>query len=72
MPDLDQVKSSSLKSEVTEQPTLAEAEKNVATATTAATAKATPLFGNMIVFIAFGLLCTIAVVNRRCRKNDKK
>ena len=72
VPDLDQVKSSSLKSEVTEQPTLAEAEKNVATATTAATAKATPLFGRMIVFVVFGLLCTIAVVNRRCRKNDKK
>ena len=72
VPDLDQVKSSSLQSGVTGQPTLAEAEKNVATATTAATAKATPLFGSMIVFVAFGLICTIAIVNRGCRKNEKK
>ncbi|ADN35976.1 PKD domain containing protein [Methanolacinia petrolearia DSM 11571] len=72
VPDLDQVKSLSLQSEVTEQPTLAGVEKSADSATTVATPKATPLFGSMIVFVVFGLLCTIAVVNRRCRKNDKK
>ena len=71
VPDLDQVKSSSLKSEVTEQPTLAEVEKSADSATTVATAKATPLFGSMIVFVAFGLFCIIAIANRRCSKNKK-